>query len=104
MSAPPYGFPGFMPAFDEDGAREFLEKEGFPPGFAELLISQSEKVAHRFFVSSWPCYDTDLFRFCSNSNGTSSPTCSFFLTSFAKDPGRLRQHEYIRWVQALQES
>ena len=52
MSAPPYGFPGFMPAFDEDGAREFLEKEGFPPGFAELLISQSEKVAHRFFVSS----------------------------------------------------
>lgn len=56
MSAPPYGFPGFMPTFDEDGARKYLQENGFPAGFGELLISQSEKVAHRFFVSSFRPY------------------------------------------------
>lgn len=39
-----------MPQFDEDGARDYLVKQGFPLGFAELIIKQSEKVAHRFFV------------------------------------------------------
>ena len=52
MTTPPYGFPGFMPTFDEEGARVFLLKQGFPEGFAELIINQSEKIAHRFFVST----------------------------------------------------
>jgi hypothetical protein len=50
-AAPQYGFPGFMPTFDEDGARNFLCGEhNFPQGFASLIIDQAEKVAHRFFV------------------------------------------------------
>ena len=63
-NAPAYGFPGFMPQFDEDGARDYLVKKGFPLGFAELIIKQSEKVAHRFFVSPQYSFLLPRITFC----------------------------------------